>query len=348
VVSKSVTVTRSTTPTDQRPTAALTVSPATGVVPFTTTADASGSTDDIGIASYRFDWGDGSPATTGSSATAQHQYTGAGSYTVTMTVTDTTGQSASQTRSVTGTNPGSTLKPTTVVVTFDDGVADQVTGLNAMKSAGLPATIYVNSAELGTSGYMSKSNLDTYAAAGMEIAGHTLHHPHLLSLSATDARREICNDRAALTGMGYKVTSFAYPYGEGSTNASVRQYVQDCGYNDARGVSGILSPGYGCSGCPTAETIPPQDLWNIRQPQSVQQGTTLAQLQNYVTQAENDNGGLVPLLFHHICSGCDEYSMTPANFSAFVSWLAARPGTTVVRTMDQVIGGAVKPVVTVP
>ncbi len=73
------------------PTASLTVTqPPTPAL--TVNADASGSTDPdlTPIASYRFDFGDGTiVTTTAPTATAQHTYAAAGSHTVTLTVTDT-------------------------------------------------------------------------------------------------------------------------------------------------------------------------------------------------------------------------------------------------------------------
>ena len=52
--------------------------------------------------------------------------------------------------------------------------------------------------------------------------------------------------------------------------------------------------------------------------------TPLAQVEGYVTNAEQHGGGWVPLVFHHVCDGCDSLSITPANLDAFMTWLAAR------------------------
>jgi parallel beta-helix repeat protein len=87
------------------PGAALSVTPDTGPIDLAVTADASASTDDDGfspIASYRFDFGDGSPAVgPQASATAAHTYTAPGTYTLAVTVTDTAGLSDTETRLVT-------------------------------------------------------------------------------------------------------------------------------------------------------------------------------------------------------------------------------------------------------
>jgi hypothetical protein len=53
------------------------------------------------------------------------------------------------------------------------------------------------------------------------------------------------------------------------------------------------------------------------------------------------------VVIHHLCDRCDPYSMTLADFTAFVDWLATRSaGGTVVRTTAEVIGGPVQPPVT--
>ncbi len=87
------------------PTARVSVGPAASP-PYTVNADGSASTAAAGrtLASYRFDWGDGTPATTTTSpaATAQHTYAAPGTYTVSLIVTDNTGRaSAPATASIT-------------------------------------------------------------------------------------------------------------------------------------------------------------------------------------------------------------------------------------------------------
>lgn len=72
--------------------------------------DASGSSDSDGtIASYAWDFGDGTPA--GQGATATHTYAAAGDYTVKLTVTDNAGATATTTKTVTLTKPVTPVDP---------------------------------------------------------------------------------------------------------------------------------------------------------------------------------------------------------------------------------------------
>ncbi len=83
------------------PTAALTVSPASGTVPLSVTADASGSTPGSApISGYSFSFGDGSTAGPQPGPTATHSYQSAGTYPVTVTVTDGNGRTSTATNTV--------------------------------------------------------------------------------------------------------------------------------------------------------------------------------------------------------------------------------------------------------
>ena len=90
-----------TTP-DAPPVAALSVTPSSGTAPLGVTADASASTDTDAtpIATYQFDFGDGTIVGPQAGATATHTYTTAGNYTVTVTVTDTGGLSNTTSKTV--------------------------------------------------------------------------------------------------------------------------------------------------------------------------------------------------------------------------------------------------------
>ena len=92
--------------------AVIVVSATEGEAPLTVTLDGGTSTDDTGIESYSWDLGDGSDAVT--TASASVTYTTAGSYTVSLTVTDVTGQASTTTQLITVTDPD--IEPTAVIV----------------------------------------------------------------------------------------------------------------------------------------------------------------------------------------------------------------------------------------
>ncbi len=79
--------------TDRSPDAMLRVTPSSGTSPLSVTADAGQSTDTdgTGIASYAFDFGDGTGAGPQSAPTAGHTYPNSGTYTLAVSVTDTAG-----------------------------------------------------------------------------------------------------------------------------------------------------------------------------------------------------------------------------------------------------------------
>jgi peptidoglycan/xylan/chitin deacetylase (PgdA/CDA1 family) len=238
--------------------------------------------------------------------------------------------------------------PTVVTLTFDDGTADQYVVRSALAEHSLHATFFVNSnrIESGPS-YLTWSQLSDLAADGNEIGGHTLDHVNLTSVSASEAQRQVCDDRQALVSHGFTVTSFAWPFG--ARDASLYSILQGCGYSSARRSWGLCALGQAPPNCgfdPVAETIPPQNIWEIRTVPSVRAWHTLADLQGIVSRAETGGGGWVPIVLHHVCDACDPdgYSISPAVFNAFLDWLRPRSSTgTYVRTMRDVASDTTAP-----
>jgi PKD repeat protein len=91
--------TQTVTVLDEPPTAVFATTPAVPTLGQSVSFDAAGSSDPDGtIASYIWDFGDG---TTGTGATATHAYQSAGTYTVRLTATDSAGEKATSSRAVT-------------------------------------------------------------------------------------------------------------------------------------------------------------------------------------------------------------------------------------------------------
>jgi peptidoglycan/xylan/chitin deacetylase (PgdA/CDA1 family) len=232
---------------------------------------------------------------------------------------------------------------TIVSLQWDDGSAHQIAVRRILRIHGFHATFFINSDRIDTPGFMTWDQVAALASDGNEIAGHTLKHQGLPHLTVPLQRHQICDDRVALFAHGFRVTSFAYPYG--SLSERTERIVEACGYNSGRGVYGVLSSGCDTGDpCPAAEKIPPPDPYFTRTTEAPVQDTTLATLKEYVRVAERHHGGWVQIFFHKVCGGCDEYSTRLSILRAFFRWLEPRSARgTVVRTVDAVIGGTVKP-----
>src|SRR5262245_31275137 len=101
--------------------------------------------------------------------------------------------------------------PTVVTIGFDDSVADQYGTLAIRAAHGMHATFFVNSGVVGDSEHLSWAQLGDIAAAGHEIAGHTLTHSNVKKLKTAAAREAICGDRVNLFDHFFQPVSFAYP-----------------------------------------------------------------------------------------------------------------------------------------
>jgi peptidoglycan/xylan/chitin deacetylase (PgdA/CDA1 family) len=225
---------------------------------------------------------------------------------------------------------------TVVTIQFDDGNADQYQALPWLTAHGMHATFYVNTGFIGDASHLSWAQAQNLSAAGNDVGGHTLTHVDLKKLKPADAHLQVCQDRDNLIAHGLQPTAFAYPFG--SFDSSTEQVVAACGYNSGRGVAGVDDRRV------FAETIPPLDADATRTPPNPKQGTKLATIEGLVTAAEQHGGGWVQLVFHHICSGCDAYSITATDFQGLLDWLQPRADAgTVVETTNQVIGGPVNP-----
>ncbi|MDX6394630.1 MAG: hypothetical protein QOJ73_5693 [Streptosporangiaceae bacterium] len=236
---------------------------------------------------------------------------------------------------------------TVVSFTFDDGDADQMAAARVLHKYRLDGTFYIITGAVGAPQYVTPADLHTLVAEGDEIGGHTVSHLELPHVTAAEARRQVCAGRDTLINWGFHPTSFAYPGGVYSPAAEA--IVRECGFTSARTVAGLRSPG--CPACTGAESVPPKDPYAIRVPGQVDGSWTLATLQNLVTTAERRGGGWLPLVFHHVCgtAGCASGTIRLSVVDAFAKWLAARRAAgTVVKTVGEVIGGPVRPMVTVP
>ncbi len=123
----------------------------------------------------------------------------------------------------------------TLAVTFDDAYRSTLKAQPVLAELGLPGTVFVPSAHVGSPAPMSWPGIDQWvggphepelhcmdvgelrqlADAGWEIAAHTVSHPHLTTVSDVELARELTDSRASLEAlMGAPCRSLAYPYGD--------------------------------------------------------------------------------------------------------------------------------------
>lgn len=105
-------------------------------------------------------------------------------------------------------------KEKALTFSYDDGQIHDRRLVQIFNNYKLKSTFHLNSALLGTHGYIEKEEVeDLYN--GMEIAAHTMTHPYLLQQPGTSVAGEIWEDRKRLEQISKKlVRGFSYPFGE--------------------------------------------------------------------------------------------------------------------------------------
>jgi peptidoglycan/xylan/chitin deacetylase (PgdA/CDA1 family) len=245
----------------------------------------------------------------------------------------------------TGVAAPSTSSETTVTLTFTGGYNGQDDAAKILAEYGLAGTFYINSGHIGDPAYLTVDQLRAIARARSEVGGASLMNHDLSQLSDEAVKQEICDDRATLYALGFPATSFSFPYGSASFTAQTA--AESCGYNSARGLAGLLGFTSGCGACPLTETVPPRNAYEIR---TVSPGLSISRLKAEVRTAEQHGGGWLVLPIRYVCVCPDKGgdAFTPTELEQLVAWLADRPATTQVRTVDQVVGGELQAPVGTP
>jgi peptidoglycan/xylan/chitin deacetylase (PgdA/CDA1 family) len=140
---------------------------------------------------------------------------------------------------------GRALPAQSVVLTFDDGFADNyIQAYPILRRFGFPATIFLTVGFIGTAELpvlsgthrpvrpLSWQQVCEMGEHGISFGSHTLTHASLPRLGKEELRREVYSSRLLLEEkLGRGVPFFCYPKGELTT--TVKAFVQQAGYEGA-------------------------------------------------------------------------------------------------------------------
>jgi len=165
----------------------------------------------------------------------------------------------SLTAAVAALREGQYLGPNVVVITFDDGYADNHDcAAPVLERFGLPATFFLTVGLVGSSqafehdhgsphrfANLTWEQVRDLAARGFEIGSHALTHRNLAQCSLDEARREIMESREILERMlGRPVHCFAYPFGgRHDVTPEVLREICDAGFDVVASAYGGVNAG---------------------------------------------------------------------------------------------------------
>ena len=215
-----------------------------------------------------------------------------------------------------------------VSLTFDDGYYSHMNASMVLDSLGMKGTFYVNSGRFNIN-RMGKGALLDIQSRQHEIAGHTVDHANLLSLTTEQRRYQICADYQYLVDDGFNITNFAYPFGADFPGSPYMLY--NCGYHSARDSGGIKIVD-ACQKCLPALLLPIPDNQLYRLSSIViTSNMTLDQLLMYLNDAayftQYDERWLI-FTFHDIIVGSqnDLTSVKQITYENFLTLLDALNG----------------------
>lgn len=263
-------------------------------------------------------------STNATSCTASNGWTGSKSLSGTQSVTPT--QTTTYTLSCTGSggstqvsanvNVGAAPPPPSggftegiVSFTFDDSWTTQYTNaLPILQTAGLKGTFYLTTQPIQEAwdDFMTPNQVKDIAQKGHEIAGHTVTHADLTTLSQANINTEIKNSKTYLQNLtGKTVNAFAYPYG--ALNATVKNLLSQAGYTSARGVD------YDALNTKTTDKLALKSM-------CIETSNPVSEIKAEIDKAKANKQWFI-LCIHEVKNGGDQYTMTPAKLQEIINYV---------------------------
>ncbi len=132
-----------------------------------------------------------------------------------------------------------------IILTFDDGYEDNYTNMLPLtEKYGFKGVLFLlgnfklthnnwdKNEDPAANKLMSTEQKAAFVKSGWEIGAHTLTHPHLATINATQAKNEISESKMYIEQtLSISVSTFAYPYGD--YNEEVKNITVNAGYKFA-------------------------------------------------------------------------------------------------------------------
>jgi peptidoglycan/xylan/chitin deacetylase (PgdA/CDA1 family) len=114
-----------------------------------------------------------------------------------------------------------------VIINFDDGRKTQFTSAKQiLDKYGFKATFYIVCNYVDNKkGFMTWEEIQILKKEGHDIGSHSMNHIHLSNLSNDDIEYEVGESKKCIGDHGIAVSSFAYPFNDGSNNERVFKIV---------------------------------------------------------------------------------------------------------------------------
>ena len=166
---------------------------------------------------------------------------------------------------------------------------------------------------------MSIAQLKAMQSTGTEIASHTISHVDLTTLNAKELTHELADSQKTLEqDFGGQILDFTSPYGAYNTYTldTISKY-----YHSQKNAEGTVDGSDDLlSSINVAGSFDPMNIVSF----SVRDDTSLADLQNLLTDTEQQNGWLV-LTYHQIDNSGEMFSVTPDVFRAQMQLISKSP-----------------------
>ena len=173
-----------------------------------------------------------------------------------------------------------------------------------LNSYNVKGTFYLVSGFLNTTNYLTTTQAKAIEQAGNEIGAHTVNHPDLTTLNATQLNYQLAQSKQTLESLFGPIRNFASPYGAYNDQviAAIKHYYRshrstDAGYNSKDNF----------------------DIYDIRT-QTILSTTTVQEIDSWIAQAQHDKTWLV-LLIHEVNTSGDLYSITPQNLNTLLQYI---------------------------